>query len=75
MDDKNQNWIPNVLILGPGSVRGFIHLGVLHHLREQKVVENVDTIVGEAFVFDNIEGNSSAEVLSVTPRDEWADFF
>lgn len=42
----NNKWIPNVLTLGPGGVKGFIELGAITFLENRGFIDKIDTIVG-----------------------------
>jgi len=39
-------WKPDIVILGPGGIKGFLELGVLYALQNNNLLENVHTYVG-----------------------------
>lgn len=43
---SNNIWTPNVLVLGPGGVKGFIELGAITFLENRGFIDRVNTIVG-----------------------------
>ena len=40
------NWVPKVLVLGPGGIKGFEMLGFLLPLEEQGILKHIDTFCG-----------------------------
>jgi predicted acylesterase/phospholipase RssA len=39
-------WKPNVFVLGPGGVKGYLELGLLLKFEEENYLSNVDTFIG-----------------------------
>ena len=39
-------WKPEILVLGPGGIKGFLELGALHILESKGLLTNVNTFVG-----------------------------
>lgn len=42
----SKNFIPNVLVLGPGGLKGFLELGAIKFFESCNFIDEVDTIVG-----------------------------
>ena len=61
-------WIPNVLVLGPGGIKGFAELGALIFLESVNYIDSIDTIVGcsvgSVIGLLLIIGYSATEILS-----------
>jgi len=45
-DDPGSEWCPEVLVLGPGGVKGFLELGALILLESEGYLKNITTYVG-----------------------------
>lgn len=43
---ENENWKPEILVLGPGGMKGFLELGALYVLEEKNILSEVKTFVG-----------------------------
>ncbi len=46
MIQQNDNWRPDIIVLGPGGIKGFLELGALLFLEERGYLKNVSTYVG-----------------------------
>lgn len=46
MDDGEKLWIPRVLVIGPGGIKGFKVLGFLSPLEDSKFLNYIDTYCG-----------------------------
>ncbi len=44
--DESNLWIPNVLVLGPGGMKGYLELGVLKYLHAIDFLQNITIIEG-----------------------------
>jgi predicted acylesterase/phospholipase RssA len=44
--DAKDNFMPDILILGPGGVKGFLHLGACFLLEKKGILKGIKTIVG-----------------------------
>ncbi|GAH01238.1 unnamed protein product, partial [marine sediment metagenome] len=43
---KKEEWKPNILVIGPGGIKGFYYCGALLSLDSGGILSDVDTIVG-----------------------------
>lgn len=44
--DQAGRWQPDVLVLGPGGIKGFLELGALYRFKQTSLLNNVHTFVG-----------------------------
>src|SRR5665648_189955 len=46
MEPPSLQWKPDIIVLGSGGVKGFLHLGALCALKEYHMLDHVKTYVG-----------------------------
>lgn len=46
LDLPAPRWLPDVLVIGPGGLKGFAELGALQKLDEENYLDNIHTVIG-----------------------------
>ena len=77
--EENGNWKPNVLILGPGGVKGFLTIGSLLFFEKSKLLKEINKVVGisigAVIGLFYTAGFSITEILEIALSTHLSDVF
>ena len=81
-ENKTQKWFPDVIVLGPGGMKGFLELGCLLPFQKLKILDNIKIMVGVSvgsiilllYMLGYSVEDIIQEGLSVDVQKDFADF-